>query len=518
MTNIPKWKAYFILFVCFAGIFFTLPNLIEDKAGNIFPSWMQKVNLGLDLQGGSQILLKVDMDEGIKDSIHVALDSVRASLRSAKIGYVNLATKGTAVTFKLREPNQQSAALEVLRKIPDMVVDVEPDNIIKLSYSEESLKKRKESMLHQSIEIVRRRIDEFGTTEPNIQQQGIDRILIQLPGIKDPTRLTELLGKTAKLTFRIVHEHSDELVAEHKTAPGYILMENADQLDGRPLLVSKEILLTGENLVDAQVGFGDFNKPKVDMSFDSFGSSKFADITRQYLHRRLAIVLDNKIISAPYMGVIIAGGKVEITGRYTTQQATDTAILMRAGALPAPLVVIEERTVGPDLGADSISAGKFATVLAVIIVGVFMILAYSMFGIVANIAVIFNIILLIAFISVTQSTLTLPGIAGIALTIGMAVDANVLIYERIKEEIRNGANNLAAINSGYTMAMATIIDSNLTTLIGGALLFMFGSGPVKGFAVTLSMGILISMFTAITLTRLIVVYWFKWKKPKTLPI
>lgn len=514
--HISPWKSFLILGICALGIVFASPNLLTPAQRAYLPSWMKPVNLGLDLQGGSQLLLEVDVAAGLKDQLSGVADSLRSALRAEKIGYTDMNVKEKSITFTLRDANNVAAARAVLLKeVPDANIEIDDQGVGSFEFSAKSISERTRGMLLQSIEMVNRRINEYGTMEPNIQQQGDMNILVQLPGVSDPAQVRQLLGKTAKMTFRLVHPESEALLAQGKIPPGN------EKLPGeRPsefYIVGKQVMVGGENLTNAVPGYDDFGRPAVNFSFDSFGARKFADVTGKNIGRRLAIVLDNQVISAPSINSQINGRGI-IQGNFTIQQTTELAILMRAGALPAPLQVIEERTVGPDLGADSIDAGQRATVLSILFVAVFMLLVYSFFGFVADIAVIFNIILLIAVLSLIQATLTLPGIAGIALTIGMAVDANVLIFERIKEELRNGMKPPAALQAGYTRAMATIVDSNLTTLIGSVLLYVFGSGVVRGFAVTLSIGILISMFTAISLTRLIAVYWMRWRKPKTLPI
>lgn len=511
-----KWKAFLILGVCFLGIIFASPNALSPEMRASLPEWLKPVNLGLDLQGGSQLLLEVDVNAGLKDQLSTLVDSIRSTLRKEKIGYTDLNAKSTSVTFTIRDLSQVQAARDILTKeISDALIEINADGTGRLEFTESAVNERTRTMLLQSIEMVHRRIDEFGTAEANVQQQGDQNILVQLPGVSDPARVRELLGKTAKMTFRFVHPESQALLAQGKIPPGH------EKLKGKGAnefyIVNKQIMMGGENLTNASPGFDQFNRPSVNFKFDTYGARKFGDITRKNIGRQLAIILDNQVISAPSINSQI-NGSGEIVGQFDVKETTELSILMRAGALPAPLNVIEERTVGPDLGADSIAAGKNATILSVIFVAVFMLLVYSFFGVMADIAVIFNIILLLAVMSVIQATLTLPGIAGIALTIGMAVDANVLIYERIKEELRNGHKAASAIEAGYTRAMATIVDSNLTTLIGSVLLYIFGTGVVRGFAVTLSIGILVSMFTAITLTRLIAVYWMRWRKPQSLPI
>ena len=520
MIYIPQWKVWFVLGICVLGLFLASPNLFDkERVEQNFPDWMQQVNLGLDLQGGLHLLLEVDVQAGLRDALGSVRDGVRATLREKKIGYVDLTVTGDAVVFKLLDPSQAEEA-KILLIAANRESDVKQigDDQFSLRFDEEAIFERKKGMIQQSIEIVRRRIDEYGTTEPNIQQQGSDQIVVELPGETDPSRVRQLLGKTAKMTFRLVHPESPRLVAEGENPPGTELLLAVEGEREKAHVVYKQVLLGGESLIDARPALDQNNQPAVSFKFDTFGGRKFGEITSKNVKRQLAIILDGKVLSAPTIDEPIVTGSGIIHGSFTIKQTNDLSILMRAGALPAPLTVIEERTVGAELGADSVAAGKNAVVLSVILVAVFMLLVYSLFGVFANVALIFNIILLMAAISLIHATLTLPGIAGIALTLGMAVDANVLIFERIKEELRNGRKPFAAIDSGYTMAMGTIIDSNLTTLIGGALLYIFGTGPIKGFAVTLSLGIIISMFTAILLTRVLATYWVKWLRLQVLPI
>lgn len=519
MIHIPLWKTILTVAVCLVGILFVSPNFFTREQLNHFPSWFPKsqVVLGLDLQGGAHLLLEVDFEAVTKEQMHGLIDTVRATFRKERIGYTGLAAKKGFVSLTLRNPSDGEKAKSLIKQTdPELEVSSTPEGQMTLRLSEAAMRERKKSALAQSIEIVRRRVDETGTAEPFIQQQGEDRILVQLPGLNDPTRIKNLLGKTAKLQFRFV---DTSVVAEPgKFVPGADVL--SEDRDGHPVYyaVKKQVIVSGNNLIDAQPGFDEYNRPIVHFKFDSLGAKKFADATRNNVGKVFAIVLDDKIIMAPHIKEPILGGTGSISGSFQVQEAQDLALLMRAGALPAPLKILEERTVGPGLGADSIVAGEHATIIAILMVAAFMLIAYSFFGMVANIAVIFNLILLFAALSITQATLTLPGIAGIALTIGMAVDANVLINERIKEELRHGRKLLSAIDAGYNRAMTTIIDSNLTTLIGVGLLYQFGSGPTRGFAVTTSIGIIVSMFTAISLTKQIVAWWVRWKRPTRLPI
>lgn len=519
MIHIPLWKTILTVTVCVLGLLFVSPNFFTREQLSHFPSWFpkQQVVLGLDLQGGAHLLLEVDFEAVKKEQLHNITDLVRTTFRKERIGYTGLATKNDLVTLTLRNLTDIDKAAALLRRAdPELEVTATSDGQLTLHLRESAISERKKAALAQSIEIVRRRVDETGTSEPFIQQQGDDRILVQLPGLSDPTRIKNLLNKTAKLYFRFV---DTSVVPEAgKFVPGADILSEDHEGGQRYYAVKKQVIVSGENLIKAQPGFDEYNRPIVNFEFDSLGSKKFGDATKNNVGKIFAIVLDGKVISAPRISVPILTGTGYISGSFTVQEAQDLALLMRAGALPAPLKILEERTVGPGLGADSIVAGEHATIIAILMVAAFMLIAYSFFGMVANIAVIFNLILLFAALSVTQATLTLPGIAGIALTIGMAVDANVLINERIKEEIRHGRKMLSAIDAGYNRAMTTIIDSNLTTLIGVGLLYQFGSGPTRGFAVTTALGIIVSMFTAISLTKQIVAWWIRWQRPTRLPI
>ncbi|EKE09226.1 MAG: hypothetical protein ACD_16C00205G0022 [uncultured bacterium] len=519
MLHIPLWKTILIVGTCLLGIIFASPNFFSTEQLARFPSWFpkDKVTLGLDLQGGAHLLLEVDFDAVIQEQMTSLADMTRVTLRKDRVGYVGLTAKKDFVTLTLRNAADIEKATALIHNADKEVeITSTPEGELTLRFDAASLRVRNKAALAQSIEIVRRRVDEMGTAEPFIQQQGDDRILVQLPGVQDPTRIKELLGKTAKLQFRMVDLSID--AQPGKPIPGVDILPEEREGQTTYLAIKKLTIVGGENLVDAQPGFDEYNRPVVNLKFDSLGAKKFGDATKNNVGKPFAIVLDDKVLSAPRINVPILGGNAQISGSFTVQQAQDLALLMRAGALPAPLKVLEERTVGPGLGADSIASGEFATIIAILMVATFMFIAYSFFGAIANIAVIFNLILLFAALSVTHATLTLPGIAGIALTIGMAVDANVLINERVKEELRNGRKMLSAIDAGYNRAMTTIIDSNLTTLIGVGLLYYFGAGPTRGFAVTTSLGIIISMFTAISLTKQILAWWIQWRRPTHLPI
>lgn len=517
MVYFAKWKIALVIAVCLLGAAFAAPNLISRNAADNLPSWVpsQQISLGLDLQGGSHLLLEVEAQTVINERLESLVDTIRTSLRAERIRYTGLGIKDNAVNVLIQKSDQIDAAYDILRKLDTGSETVVENNKISITLTELAIKNAKRSAVEQSIEIVRRRIDETGTKEPNIQRQGDERILIQLPGIDDPEYVKKLLGQTAKMSFHLVnHNVSGEDIAAGRIPPGTIILPDAEN-EQRKIAVRRRVEVSGEMLTDSQPTFQD-GRPVVSFTFNSLGGKKFGAVTAKNVNRSLAIVLDGKVISAPNIQGAILGGSGIITGRFSVTEANDLSLLLRAGALPAPLVILEERSVGPGLGADSISAGKIASIVGLVAVIVFMVISYGRFGFYADVALMFNIILITAALSLLQATLTLPGIAGIVLTVGMAVDANVLIFERIREELRNGLGPLASVDSGYKRAITTIVDANVTTLIAAVLLYEFGSGPVRGFAVTLAIGILTSLFTAVMVTRLQVVMWLRRKKPKKL--
>ena len=527
MVYFAKWKVVVVLAVCVLGLVFAAPNFLSQQQAEALPAWLphKQISLGLDLQGGSHLLLEVEVAAVVRERLETLVDSVRSTLRKARIRYRGLGAEGQSVSVTIIEPESRDAALRLLRPLDaDTALEAGDGGRLTLTLTETALRDRKSAAVAQSIEIVRRRIDETGVREPTIQRQGEDRILVQLPGVDDPERVKRLLGKTAKMTFHLVDNKTS--VAEAlagRVPPGSRLLASADETGagGRPsmVLVRKRVMVSGENLTQAQQGAdGRTGEPVVVFRFDSVGAKRFGEVTAKNVGRPFAIVLDGKVISAPVIREAILGGSGQISGNFTFQGAQDLALLLRAGALPAPLTILEERTVGPGLGADSIAAGKVASIVGMVLVVAFMVAAYGLFGLMTDVALAVNIVLIFAVLSVLQATLTLPGIAGIVLTIGMAVDANVLVFERIREEVRAGRTPISAIDAGYSRAMTTIIDANVTTLIAAVLLYSFGSGPVRGFAVTLAIGIVSSMFTAIMLTRLLVVAWLRRTRPQTLPV
>src|SRR5437660_1418506 len=527
MLYFENWKIALICAVCALGVLLSLPNLFSPSFLAQVPDWLphKQVALGLDLRGGSYLLLEVDVAAAQRERLNAITDNVRNALRDANIGYTGLNVEGDAIVFTMREPDRIEAARQALRKIdPDLTVDIATDGSGTMRFSAVATDARRRQAVEQSIEIIRRRIDETGTKEPTIQREGADRILVQLPGVDNPEHVKALLGRTAKLTFQLVDQSASvEDARRGRMPPGDEILSAADEGRGNrsggagAYLVKKRVMVGGDTLVDAQATFQN-NEPVVSFRFDTVGAKRFGDATRENVSKPFAIVLDNKVISAPVIREPILGGSGIISGSFTVQSASDLALLLRAGALPAPIQILEERTVGAELGADSIHAGAVASIVGVILVVIFMVLFYGLFGVFADIALMVNLCLMLGSLSLLAAPPTLPGIAGIALTMGMAVDANVLIYERIREELRGGRSMLSSLEAGFTRAFGTILDSHVTTLVAGILLYWLGSGPVKGFAVTLSIGVLTSLFSAILVTRLQIVTWVRRYKPKVIPL
>ena len=534
MLYFTRWKAAAVLLTAFIVCAFAIPNFVPTKTVDSWPKWAQRhVVLGLDLQGGSHILLEVDANAVRKEKLETLRDDVRRVLRDARIGYTGLAVRGTnAVEVRVREgttPEQAVAKLQELSQPLGGILGTTGQrsteitnngDLIRLTMTEPAIVERVRQAVEQSIQIIERRVNELGTVEPLIQRQGVDRVLVQVPGLQDPTRLKELLGKTAKLDFRMVDTNASVEQAVQGRAPAEDdLLYSTVKQGKQPYLVEKRILVSGAELTDAQPGFDQrTSEPIVSFRFNTSGARKFAQATQENVGKPFAVILDNEVITAPVIREPIIGGTGQISGSFTVESANDLAILLRAGALPAPLTIIEERTVGPGLGQDSIEKGKLSSYVGAALVIVFMVATYGLFGVFANIAVAINVAMIFGVLSLLNATLTLPGIAGIVLTVGIAVDSNVLIYERIREEVRNGRTPINAIDAGFSRALSTILDSNITTFIAAAVLFYIGTGPVRGFAVTLGIGILTTVFTAFTLTRLIVAYWVRWKRPQRVPI
>lgn len=534
MLYFSRWKTLLIWGLVVLAVFMALPNAFSDEQLDSMPSWVprNKVTLGLDLQGGSHIMLKLERQDIVKERLETVVGEIRQTLRDAGIRYTGLSGVGQQVQVRITDQDKLQAAVEALNPLIEPVsvggltggtvteatLEQPGDGLLRLSLTDAGIDYRVSSAVSQSMEVVRRRVDELGTTEPLIQRQGEDRIIVQVPGLTDPQRLKDLLNQTAKLTFHMVDTSmpANEALNNRPPPQSQILYSTDDP--AVPYLVERNALISGENLVDAQAVFDQrSNEPVVSFRFDSRGSQRFAQATQQNVGRPFAIVLDDQVISAPVIREPIIGGSGQISGNFTIEGANDLAVLLRAGALPATLTVVEERTVGPGLGQDSINAGVTASIIGAIAVVIFMLVFYGTFGVLANIALAANIAMIVAGLSLIGSTLTLPGIAGIVLTMGMAVDSNVLIYERIREEVRNGRKLIEAIDIGFKKAFATIFDANLTTLIAAVVLFFLGSGPVRGFAVTLSIGIVTTLFTAYTLTFWLMAFWYRWKRPQGLP-
>ncbi len=525
MNNL-SWRVLAVFGVMIAAIIYVLPT--------IEPSFWphKKINLGLDLQGGMHLVLEVDTDKAVEGTIERIIQEIRSSLKKEHIRYAALSRiEGNRILIKLKGQkyidgfektlDKEFQNMRILSRSMDgdvltMQIDLpdrETDQIKKLAAD-------------QALETIRNRIDQFGVSEPDIRRQGEKRILVQLPGIKDTKRAKALIGKTALLEFKLVDEtHDLDNALKGNVPPGsevlYGVKEDptTKRIHKTPYLLKKRTLLTGANLTDARVQIdSQYNEPYVSIDFDKKGGRDFARITGENVKKRLAIVLDKKVYSAPVIQEKISGGKARVTGNFTTEEARDLAIALRAGALPAPVNILEERTVGPSLGTDSIRKGLISMCVGGILVILFMIVYYRGAGLIADFALILNILLIAGGLAGFQATLTLPGIAGIILTIGMAVDANVLIFERIREELRIGKTPRAAVDSGYDRATLTILDANVTTLIAALVLFQFGTGPVKGFAVTLSLGVIASLFTALILTRMVFDYYLIKRKTKRLSI
>ena len=485
-----------------------------------------EIRLGLDLQGGSYLLLKVESESLQTDRLNSLADELRLAMRnsSPRIGYKNLKVSGTELNFTLINQEDSITIKDLLDSIDKaFLINIDNYNNVQVSMSEEKIKEISDYAILQSIEIIRRRVDEVGTNEPIIQRQGDDRILVQLPGLEDPERIKKLLGKTARMNFRMVNETASiEDALSGRVPPGSDLLFEIDERTGEksiPYVIYKRIGVSGEQLVDANPSMDQNNQPVVSIRFDTSGARKFGELTSKNVGKRFAIVLDGEVISAPVVREAITGGSGQISGNFTFESASDLSVLLRAGALPAPLTILEERSVGPSLGEDSIKAGIYAGLIAVILVIIYMLIIYGMrFGVAANISLIINVLLIISLLGILDATLTLPGLAGIALTIGMAVDANVLIFERIREESRSGRSNIGAIDNGFKEAFRTIVDANITTLLAALILFQFGSGPVKGFAVTLALGVITTMFSSLLLSRGIITFWYNKYKPTSLNI
>jgi preprotein translocase subunit SecD len=533
MLRFSRWYAAFIIIVSVLAVVIAALNFTPRSFTDNWPFKLPRYALGLDLQGGSHLLLQVDTDAVRRDRLTDKRDEVRrAILEQPRINIVGaIQQQGDVVTVRVRDESQFplararfnalfqpiGSALALGATIREVDISEPEPGLFRFRLTEPGLNERIRASVDQSIEIVRRRVDQIGTTEPSIARQGRDRILVQVPGLQDPEQLKRLLGQTAKLTFRLVDQSmTPEQAAAGRAPPDSELLPSRE---GGQVLVYRQVMVSGEDLNDAQPGFDQrTNEPIVTFRFNTAGARRFAAVTQENVGRPFAIVLDNQVISAPVIREPILGGAGQISGNFTPQTANELAVLLRAGALPAPLITVEERTVGPGLGADSIEAGKNAAYVALVLVVVFMVATYGFLGFLACIGLFVHVAIIFTLMAMINATLTLPGIAGIVLTMGMAVDSNVLIYERIREEVRLGKSAISAIESGFTRAMGTIWDANITQFIATVVLYFAGTGPVRGFAVTLGIGILTTVFTAVTLVRLMVAWWVRTARPTRVPI
>ena len=531
LLDFPPWKVWSIVLTIAIGFLFALPNFLTAQQAANLPSFLpaKQLSLGLDLRGGSHLMLEASTDDVRKTKRESLEDTVRSELRQVDggaIAFTDLSTAGGRLSLVISDPARIDAAATALKAVTqplsglsgarDVDVTIEAGNRIVMTETDAGVAASIDNAMAQAVEVIRKRIDELGTREPTIVRQGANRIVVQVPGLQDPQALKALLGKTAKLEFKLVDISADSAeVAQGRAPPGSQILAS---VDGAPVVVKRRAILTGDQLVDSQVTQDQNGRPAVSFRFDSTGGRRFAQVTQENSGKPFAIILDNKVISTPTINEPILGGSGVITGNYTVQAANEFAILLRSGKLPVELKVVEERTVGPDLGADSIRSGSIAAIVAVLAVSVLMIACYSRFGVYAVLALIINIVLILGVMSGAGFTLTLPGIAGLVLTIGAAVDANVLINERIREEQRKGRGVVASVEVGFRDATRTIWDANSLNIIVAVIMFFFGSGPIKGFAVVLSIGIATSVFTAVTVVRLIVSRWLAQARPAALVI
>ena len=533
MLNLSRWKVLLVIASVVLGLLFALPNALPQDVRDKLPGFLPRntLNLGLDLQGGSYLMLEVDTQALRVERLTNMVEDVRTQLRDGRIQFTDLGVVDGAVGVRITDPAQVSAAARALRNsvggvLPgasggrEVTVTTGADQRVRLAFVAEAFDAQAARAVEQSMEIIRRRVDELGTREPSIQRQGKERIVLQAPGESDPERLKAIIGQTAKLSFQMVDESVSVAEAQAgRIPPGSELLPSEDNYSPA-YLIKKRFVVTGEMLTDAQQVYDQQSgQPVVSFRFNGQGARRFGDITAQNVGRRFAIVLDKKVISAPVIQGAITGGSGQITGSFTVESANDLAVLLRAGALPAPLTVVEQRTVGAELGADAIAAGQISAVIAFGSVLIFMVLAYGfLFGGVSLVALAVNALLIVAAMSMTQASLTLPGIAGLILTLAVAVDANVLIYERMREEYRSGRSVIASMDAGFSRAMLTIFDANITHLGAALIMFSLGAGPVKGFAWTLAIGVFTSVFTAVLVTQVLLGLWVRTTRPKTLPI
>lgn len=533
MLQFPAWKVALILMTLAIGTLFALPNALNERQRNLIPGFMpsSQVNLGLDLRGGVYLLLNVDPEQSITKQLNDLAREARRELNSLRgaerISYVEMRVEGQTVRFRPRDPDQIDAAMRIMRTLNEPVGGpVGPAGLevrrvggeVEMEFTTAKKEEIRRDALRQTVSKLGPRLDPDGVGEISVQPQGEDRIIVEAPGVQDPQRLKDIIQKPGVLTLNLVDSDSarvSEALRTGRTRAGFDLVYD---LEGTPYLIESDPIIEGDMVRSAAQGLDERGRPGVNFTFNQRGARLFGEATARNIGRQFAIILDGQVRSAPVIQTAIRGGSGIIEGRFTYDEARDLATIIQAGALPAKITVEDERQVGPTLGADSIRAGAVASVIGLILVAIFMIIAYGLFGGFAVTTLAFNIIIILGALSGLGATLTLPGIAGIILTIGMAVDANVLVFERIREEARNGRSPLTAVDVGYQQATSTILDANITTLLAAAVLYTLGSGPVKGFAVTLAIGIFTSVFTAFVVTRWLTVLWLRGTRPKTLPI
>ena len=499
-----SFKLISSLIIIVFSILFAFPSLFDKNEK--LPNWLSKnkLKLGLDLQGGSQLLLQVETEKAIEEKLATQTEDLRTELINSNIQPKDLKLIDNVIVIKVND-NEIEKLRNIINANNQLDAKYEKE-IAKINFTEQYIREFQRSVILQSLEIIRKRVDEVGTNEPIIQVQGKQRVLVQLPGLENPDRIKNLLGKTAKMNFRMVDEKAMGLLGEKKYFVGSEILEGDEFAIN--YIVRKRIGVSGDNLVDANASVDQFNRPIVSIRFDSIGSRKFADLTAKNVGKRFAIVLDKKVISAPVIREAIPSGSAQISGNFTFDSANDLAILLRAGSLPAPISIIEERTVGPSLGQDSINAGVISVIIALSLVLIYMVFIYGKIGLIANFVLIINFLFIIACLVLLQATLTLPGIAGIALTVGMAVDANVLVFERIREEKILGRSKISSINTGFDQALRAILDANVTTLIAALILFFLGSGPIRGFSITLGLGVVSTILCTMIISRLCINYFY----------
>lgn len=521
MSQVSWFVKILVLVVLTLAFAISLPNILTQDMRDKLPSWMPNhpMNLGLDLQGGAHLVLEVQMEDVRVRAYENLEDQVRQLAREKQVGYTNLRSNSNGVEFVLRDASNASILRSEIGR-QQVNIQVGSDGETRLTYTDSAMSEMQKRALGQTLQVLRSRVDQFGVAEPVVQQQGDRRVIVELPGVQDVNRAKAAIGKTAQLTFHLVDDNAD--VNSPVVPAGKLrLTETLGQgVTAReiPLLVERRPSLTGEMLISAAAAFDQNGSPAVDIAFDSRGTKLFAKLSTDNVGKRFAIVLDGKVYSAPVFREAILGGRAQISGNFKVEEAQDLSAILNAGALPAAVKVVEERTIGPSLGADSVKAGTTAMIIGLIAVLVFMFLFYGLFGLIADFALVINLVILVAVMSFLGFTLTMPGMAGIVLTLGMAVDANVLIFERMREEVDNGKKPLAALLAGFEGAFRTILDGHVTSLVAAAVLFIMGTGPVKGFAVALIIGLLASLFTSVTMTRWIILSWMRWARPSRLPL